>query len=314
MKRLILGLVMSVASVACFGQAKKPTLMVVPSDAWCTKHGYVKTYDNQGVTEKYPDYQRALQEDTDLLLVISKLGEMMADRGFPLKDLEAAMRSIRTDAAEDAVTTSKDEGDVLAETPLEVLKKTAKADIILQLTWTVNKTGPKQSVTFNLRGLDSYTDKQVAAASGTGAPSFSAEVPVLLEESVLAHIDNFNNQLQNHFDDLFENGREVKLTCRRWSGSDVDFESEFDGEELGFLIEDWVTENTVQGRFSTADASENRMVFEQVRIPLEAANGRAMDTRQWANGLRRHLREAYNIDAKLDTKGLGEAIITIGGK
>ncbi len=239
---------MSVASVACFGQAKKPTLMVVPSDAWCTKHGYVKTYDNQGVTEKYPDYQRALQEDTDLLLVISKLGEMMADRGFPLKDLEAAMRSIRTDAAEDAVTTSKDEGDVLAETPLEVLKRTAKADIILQLTWTVNKTGPKQSVTFNLRGLDSYTDKQVAAASGTGAPSFSAEVPVLLEESVLAHIDNFNNQLQNHFDDLFENGREVKLTCRRWSGSDVDFESEFDGEELGFLIEDWVTENTEIGR------------------------------------------------------------------
>ena len=107
MKRLILGLVMSVASVACFGQAKKPTLMVVPSDAWCTKHGYVKTYDNQGVTEKYPDYQRALQEDTDLLLVISKLGEMMADRGFPLKDLEAAMRSIRTDAAEDAVTTDR---------------------------------------------------------------------------------------------------------------------------------------------------------------------------------------------------------------
>ena len=69
----------------------------------------------------------------------------------------------------------------------------------------------------------------------------------------------------------------------------------------------------MQGRFSTVEASENRMVFEQVRIPMQAG-GRAMDTRQWANGLRRHLRRSYGIDAKLDTKGLGEAVITIGGR
>ncbi len=315
MKRLICAAVLAVATtVGCFGQAKKPTLMVVPSDAWCTKNGYVKTYDNQGVADSYPDYWQALRENTDLQLVISKVGEMMSERGFPLKDLEATLRSIRTDAAEDGVTMSKETGDGLAESPLEALKRTAKADIILQLTWTVNKTGPKQSVTFTLRGLDAYTDKQVAAASGTGNPSFSAEVPVLLEEGVLAHIDNFNSQLQAHFDDLFANGREVKLTCRRWSGSDVDFESEFDGEELGFLIEGWGGDNTVQGRFSTAEASENRMVFEQVRIPVMAENGRAMDTRLWANGLRRYLKTNYGLDAKLDTKGLGEAIITIGGK
>lgn len=295
-----------------FSQAKKPTIMVVPSDAWCNQNGYMMTFDNQGVTERLPDYNLALQSDTDLLLAISKLGEMMAERDFPLKDLGASLRSLRNEAVEESLTESSD-GDGLAESPLDKLKRVAKADIIMQLTYTINTTGPKKSLTFNLQGLDAYTDKQIAATSGTGEPSFSTEIPVLLQASIIDHIDGFNDQLQRFFDDLFDNGREVSLVCRRWSGSDVDFETEFDGEELGFIIEDWLADNTVNGRFSTMDASENRMVFEQVRIPLYNDRGRAIDTRTWANDLRKFLSD-YGVDAKLSTKGLGQAIITIGGK
>ena len=71
---------------------------------------------------------------------------------------------------------SKESGASVAENPIDMLKKVAKADIIMQLTWTINKTGPKKSVTFILQGLDSYTDKQIAGAQGTGAPSMSAEI------------------------------------------------------------------------------------------------------------------------------------------
>lgn len=298
---------------AAFSQAKKPTIMVVPSDVWCNQNGFVIQFNNQGAWETLPDYNLALQNDADLLLAISKIGEMMAERGFPLKDLGASLKSLRTEAVEDAVTTSQD-GDGLAESPLDKLKKVAKADIIMQITYKVNHVGPKRSLTFNLQGLDAYTNKQIAAASGTGQPTVSVELPVLIEESVLSHIDGFNNQLQTYFDDLFENGREVSLVCRRWSGSDVDFETEFEGEELSFIIENWMGDNTVQGRFSTSDVTENRMLFEQVRIPLNAPNGRAMDTRTWANDLRKHLKAKYGIEAKLSTKGLGQAIITIGAK
>lgn len=308
----ILSLVL-VISGGCFAQAKKPTIMVVPSDVWCNQNGYMSSFDNQGQVEKYPNYETALQSSSDLVLAISKIGEMMAERGFPLKDLSACLKTIKQEAAEESVTTSK-EGDVLAETPLDKLSRVAKADIIIQLTWSMNVSGPKKSVTFNMQGLDAYTNKQVAAASGTGAPSFAVEIPLLLEESILSHIDQFNSQLQVHFDDLFANGREVALTCRRWSGSEADFETEYDGNELSFIIEDWMAQNTVQGRFSTSDATENRLVFEQVRIPLQNEAGRAIDTRTWANGLRKSLKDTYGIDAKLTTKGLGQAIITIGAK
>ncbi|HRO75535.1 MAG TPA: DUF6175 family protein [Crocinitomicaceae bacterium] len=294
-------------------QAKKPTIMVVPSDVWCNQNGYMTAFDNQGTTVKVPNYKKALQENSDLLLVISKINELMAERGFPLKNLESALKTIESQSAEDAMLTSKGGADI-NESPIDKLKKVAKADIVMQITWTINRQGPKKSITFNLQGLDAYTDKQIAGASGTGNPSFSAELPVLLEEAVLAHLDNFNAQLQKHFDDLFENGREIVLRIKTWSSWDEDLESEsFGDDELGRLIEGWVSDNSVKGRFNTTDATENMMLFEQVRIPLYDAKGKAVDARGWANDLRKWLKEK-GIESKLMTQGLGQAQLILGEK
>ncbi len=311
---IIILLFISIASTA-FSQAKKPTLMVVPSDTWCNLNGYVKEFTVGEHTEKYSDFDRALLENIDLTLAISKIGELMSERGFPLKDLNATLKSLKQQEVEESLSTSKS-GDMLAETPLEKITKVAKADIIIELTWNINKTGPMKSLTYNLRALDAYTNKQVAASSGTGDQTSFGEIAVLLEEAVIMHIDQFNNQLQNHFNDLFAQGREVSLICKRWSAAEVDFESYIgpNEEELGIIIEDWMAENTVQGRFNTTDFSANRLTFEQVRIPLQNEKGRAIDTRRWASSLVRMLRTEYQIEAKLTTKGLGQAIITIGEK
>lgn len=287
--------------------------MVVPSDAWCIKNGYVQTFDNQGKTITLPDYKAALQNNTDLLLAISKINEMMTERGFPLKNLESALKTLENQAAEDAMLTSK-EGSEVAESPIDKLKKTAKADIWMQLTWSVNQVGPKRSLTFNLQGLDAYTDKQIAGASGTSAPTFSAELPVLLEEAVVAYLDNFNAQLQAHFDDMFANGREITVRIKTWNSMEDGLETDFDGQELSEIIEAWMADNTVQGRFSTTDATENMMYFEQVRIPLFNDKNRAVDARGWVRGLQKHLRDVYQLESKLMMQGLGQAQLVIGEK
>ena len=295
-----------------FSQAKKPTLMVVPSDLYCNQHGYTQTFNNQGQTEIVPDYKRALQNDPQLLTGITVIGQMMADRGFPLKLMEQELKSLNEESAEDALLTSKSGADI-AESPVDRLKKKSKSDIILQVTWLVNRAGPKYSLTFNLLGIDAYTNKQIAACQGTGDPTFSAELPVLIEESIANHLETFTTQLQNHFDDMFENGREITLRVKKWEDSEFDLESEFDGTELSDIIEDWVSANTVKGRFNTSDATENFMFFEQVRIPLFDENQRAMDARRWTRGLINKLK-TLGVPAKLMMKGLGQATIVIGGK
>lgn len=312
--KLFLILLAILPAITVFGQAKKPSLMILPSDVWSNENKFMLEFDNQGTKERIPDYKRAFQESMELINVISKINGVMAERGFPLKNAESVLKSLASDAAEDNMTTSKG-GSTIAESPVDKLKKTAKADIVIQLTWKVNITGPKKSVTFNLQGLDAYTDKQIATAQGTGTPSTSAEVAVLLEEAVLAHMDNFCASLQKHFDDMFENGREVAINFKKFDSWSGDFHQDFGGKELGEVIIEWMNQNSVKGRNSNQDFEDNFMTFPEVRIPLYDANNTALDTRAFVRNLQKKLEAPpYNLKSKLSMKGLGKATLIIGDK
>lgn len=289
--------------------------MVVPSDVWCVQNNYTNTYDNQGIIQIVPDYTKALQTDANLLLAIAKINTMMADRGFPLKDLQAVTKSIAQQNAEDNMSQSKTSGASLAESPVDRLRRVAKADIIMQLTYIINQMGPKYSLTYNLQGLDSYTNKQIAGAQGTGKHTFSAELPILLEEAVLSNMDEFCTQLMTYFEDINENGREVAVDVRVFdNGSGLDLESEFNDMELSEIIDDWMSDNTVNHVFNKSDASENFIQYEQVRIPLYKENGNQMDTESFVRGLRTYLRKQYQIESKVMARGLGRCILVIGEK
>ena len=311
----LLSIALLTCSLSVMGQAKKPTLMVVPSDAWCKEHKYEQAFDNQGTKEMIPDYKAAVSTDKQLNAVIAKINNLMADRGFPLKDMQQIIKSISNLSAEDRLITSKNSGAAITETPLDRLRRTAKADIILEIDWTVNTVGPKSSITYNLRALDAHSNKQVAGAEGTGKGSFSAEIPVLLEEAVQDHMDAFVERLQAHFDDLLTNGREVVLDMRIFDNSTVDFEKTYDDYELNEIIDNWLAENCVNHRFSKSDATETMILYEQVRIPLYKANGMAQDTYGFARDLARFLKAApYNIPVKTVNRGLGRCLLIFGDK
>jgi hypothetical protein len=300
--------------INAYSQAKKPTIMVVPSDAWCNANGYMLEYDNQGTKVKVPDYKTAFQESSDLLLVIAKLNELMSERGFPLESMESALKTITSENAEDALLTSKS-GAGISENAIDKLKKTAKADIWMQITWTVNQIGPKKSITFILQGIDAYTDKQIAGSSGTGNELIGATLPVMLQTAVLSHLDNFNFQLMGHFDDMFTNGREITIRIKKFDSWDGDLEKEYDGKELNSYIEEWLTKNCVKGRFSTSESTENMMLFKQVRIPIYNEAGVAIDAKAFCKGLQNYLKkEPFLITNKLMTKGLGQVTIVLGEK
>lgn len=315
MKKMLLTCLFCAAALAAAAQAKKPTIMVMPSDLWCNTNGYMTVYDNQGTDVSVPDYTRALQSDVNLLPVIAKINDLMADRGFPLKNLESEIRSLNQTDAEMSMLQARSGAEVNVS-PIDRLRQQAKADIIIYLTWTVNQTGPKKSITYTLQGVDSYTNKQVAGDTGTGAPSFTAELPLLLEQAVGTHMDNFADRLQAHFDDMFANGREISIFINVFDSSPVDLESEVGDKELSEVIDDWMAENTVEGRYSLEDATENYMRFEQVRIPLYDEKGRAMDANRFARNLTRFLKgEPCNIqEIKQMNQGLGRATLVLGDK
>ncbi len=320
MKKIIATVLSIFYLTLSFGQAKKPTLMIIPNDNWCHVNGYEIETQNQGLKVVSPDYERALRENSDLGNVITKINGLMGDRGFPLKTLEESLKKIKQDAAEQMVMTSKTSGSSVSESAYDKLTSVAKADIILKLGWTVTKSGFNKTIQINLEAVDAYTGKSIASQNPPGNPSSTADMPTMLSEAVLSIIDNFNARLQSYFDDLFTNGREVIVKVSKFDSWDGDFEKvyEVNGEkkELNAIIEDWMSKNTVKGRFTTSDATENKMTFEQVRIPLYDPSGKAIDCKGFLKPLKTYLEgQPFNIPAvKLTPKGLGQTWIILGEK
>lgn len=313
--RKIFFLLSMLTSLTVSAQAKKPTLMILPSDNWCEQRYFMVEFDNQGTKQKVPNYKQAFQEDTEIGQVISKIGSLMIDRGFPLKDAEQELKAIEARNAEDNMTTSSSSGSSISESPLDKLKNKAKADISIQIWWKVNKTEQGKSVSFILEAFDTYTSKRIASSTGNGEVNNKDIVPVLLQNAILANIDPFVSQIQSHFDDMFANGREILLTIKRWNSWDKNMESEIDGQEIIDYVNDWLQKNTVKGRYNMSDATENIIRCDQVRIPLFDANNNAIDARQFGKGLQKYFKGSpFNFEVKLMTRGLGEAILILGEK
>ena len=316
MQKSFFTILFACVAIVASAQIKKPELMVVPSDVWCITNGYYTEVENLGTTVKVPNYKQALQENMGLKLAIAKLNDLMAERQFPLQSLEQTIKNLEQRRMEDNLTMSK-AGNELAESPLDEVARTAKCDIILELSWEVKDFGPKHAISYILEGRDAYTAKTIGAVSGTGAQSFTADVDVLLEEAIVANMDNFNARLMDHFAEMQTIGREISLDIKVFANNaaGVDLETEFEGEELIDIINEWLQVNTIQGRFSMPYASENVANFTQVRIPVYDERGRAIDANGFAKMLAKVLKkEPYNIPAKVLVKGLGRAVIILGEK
>ncbi|MCG9791164.1 DUF6175 family protein [Flavobacterium algicola] len=314
MKRIIIAFLCS--TVMLYSQAKKPSIMIFPANVWMVSNGYVSEIDNQGSKVQVMDYQKAFDNNADLYSVVNKIENMMKERGFPLENLASSLKDLVDKKALNNMDANSN-GSNIASSPRDMLLATARPDIVLEITWSVNTLGPKKSVTFDLKGLDAGTNKNIASAGGTGNQLMGAILPIMLETAVLSHIDNFNGQLMTHFDDMFENGREISLDIKVWDDSPKKLNDEIneDGDELKDDIKKWVTTNTVKGRNKLINSSPNMMTFKEVRIPIYAEDGTtAFDADAFATNLRKHLRKTYKLPAESSAIGLGKSEVVIGGK
>ena len=314
-KRILpLFLALLVSSSIYSQTAKKPTIMILPSDNWCVQRYFTQEFSNQGQTVRIPNYQQAFQEDIEIGTVISKVGGLLTGMGYSIKDAEQGIKSLATREAEDNVTMSKTSGASLAETPLDILKRRLKSDIVIQIGWNLNREANGRSATFNIEAFDSYTNKRIASSTGTTKAS-NEPIAVILEQGVKQNIVEFDKLVVQWYNDQLKNGREIVLTVRCWDSWDKDLETEYDGDELTDCIQNWINDHTVNNAFNLSDGTEKIAQFEQVRIPLFDDKGKAMDARAFATELRKHLQKPpYNITSKVIVRGLGEAVLVLGEK
>ena len=319
MKRLILFVSISLTiCLAGFAQAKKPKLMIIPANTWCNQNGYVTEYtDMSGKVEKVPDYQRAFDENEYVAMIIGAMQDFMNNEGYEVQDLQGALGSLKKDSARDNLTTA---GGGLRQSPIDMLNKTAKADINVELHYSIKRDGPYKYLEFNVAAKDAYSNKPVSTGNiGRGTSAAATDIVNQLGEAVLSFKDKFINDMDQYYTRLFENGRQIVVRCTLAEDAGVDYETEFDGEELGALIESWISEHSMKGNYSLSDSSENELLFDDVRIPMtyvdpKSNNEKGTDARWFSRDLEKYIRSLTGEKCKIDVIGLGKVNLILGGK
>lgn len=295
-------------------KAMKPIIMVVPEKAWCINQGCVKDDD-----PKSPDYEKALLND-DMLNVITRMGGIMQERGYPLKNLQSALDELKNESSMDLVLVSKADGEIM-EDDLAQLTRVAQADILVNIAFTRTSYGPRNMVEFRVTSIDAATNKQIGGEAGRSSAS-GAPISTLLEESVLGFIDNFTGSIQRHFDDLVANGREGSVIFKIASDSPLNFESEvsLNGEtgELNELIDYWMNEHAVNGSFTQNGKTRTRLSYEQVRFPLFGkgkfgGKQKAINMEGFIKPISSFLSE-FGLSVATVPVGIGKAYVVLGGK
>lgn len=304
----IKNIVLATASVLTFTLAVEagtpPTVMFLPDKTWCTQNKFVTVSERNGKKRYNENYEEAFIKNSDLKNVVTQLNALLGDNGIKALDFMAQSEADDEEEAELEMYEGE-EGDEVGMTAYEQALNKLRPDIIIKVGWDLNKVGFNQTASYRLEAIDSYTSKAIASVTAE-TPSAKTTVPVaaLIKNAANEHMPLFISRMQEHFDDLQKNGREITLLCQVSGGSDVNMNTFFGDKKLSEIISDYVHNNTVNHAYNVRGTGRNRIQFNQVRIPFTDASGKRLQAGEFADGLQKHLM-SYGITSENGTKGLG---------
>lgn len=291
--------------------AAPPKLMVLPDKAWLNDNNCLEKKEAQGKTKFIEKYDEAFLNQ-ELKSVETEIKAMFSQMGFPLVSYTDQAASMDEDDAFDELYTSE-EGNEITMDPFEAILNRAKPDIILRVNWTVNKLGMNYNLSYSIDAVDSYSNKSVVTVAGETEPcSRAMPLTAALKSGIRDKLPSFIQTLNEHFQKIQNQGREIKLNLRVVNnGTGLNFNKEYGDKTLGSIIFDWVRDNTVNHQVSEGVSTRNRLSYDQVLIPYRDPEGKPWQARQFVDGLRKHLK-TLGISCENTSSGLGNGILVIG--
>ena len=286
-----------------------PRIMVVPSEVYCTSHGYTYDFQGENGTEQRPDYRRAILEDTDLHPVLTQVKELIMERNSKIKiiDLLNTVQSFETDQVMNLLNLADE-----SEAADEAIVRTADCDVLIKVNYDVVRVGPQRQVQFTITGTDSYTGQEFAPVTGIGSPSTYASAAVLVREAIYGKMDDFLRLVLQYYANMQTDGRAVSFYFKIQEGSDYQMNTVVSQYTLGEVIEDLLYDNSVGGTGVDQGQTGNTFAsYRAVHIPL-MAEVRGRMRRQNALNVAQRIAtelEQYDITCTCKLAGLGKVYV-----
>ena len=211
------------------------------------------------------------------------------------------------------VNTSKS-GATTSQNGVDRLMNTVKPDIVVYVDYQMIVQGPKKILNLRIEPKDAYTSESIGGKSNSSAPTFSVDTNTLVRETIASIIDPIMNSIENHVNDIYENGRTVMIDLKKFDSWDGDFEKEYNGMELKEIVENWFREIAKNNDYQLESPTENEMIFK-IRIPVVDENNKATNATTYGRLFQKFLKEPpYSIVAKVREIALGSCMVILGEK
>jgi hypothetical protein len=290
-----------------------PTLMVFPSDALLKRLDCLNEIDNQGTVSYDRNYSKSFVQDSELKFVIANVEGAFSKSNYPLENLEQQLKQINNEKTMDAM-------ESISTDARTQLLNTARPDFIIEVDYEYKQDpssrNPKKILTYILTAIDVYTNKNVATItrSDIGNDDGSGSLAALIQKDLNENISDFQQQINNQFKDIIDNGVEITLRINTDENANLALGDECLGtENYNDWVNNWLKKNTVHSSFKSVKNSDKELKFTNVRIKTLTPSGEKYTAFDFASDLKRDISKSCGISCVNKTQGIADAYLVIKG-
>ena len=285
MKKLLLFLILSCSFLNVFSQnTNLPKIMVIPF----TKDG--------------EDLRTILDNDINTRIAIAKVKEGFDSRGFTTIDFIGKLKS----AKDNQVFTMDNQTDIKAK-----ILELSGSDIYIVAETSTKSDETGSSATIIINGYETATGNSVANKVSNSGKFQTNDIEKLVSRAVEKSMDEFTFMVSDKFNQIIKNGRSVLVDFGFSENAVINMTTEIDKTDLALsdLLEDWISKNSFNGSYHIQGTTNQKMIFDEVKIPLKDKNSNNYTSTKFALDIFKYLK-SLNLDVRKEIKG-GTIYITI---
>ncbi len=211
------------------------------------------------------DMKTFYDSNVNVQIALAKVSEAFKTRGARIADFDQALKEMYENEIIDKSSNN-------AEDVKTMILQKSSADVYIEVqTQVVDHPGRGSgviSVNLILNAYQSGTSNVLATKVGKSNPNRTEDIGLLTSNAIDSVADEFLSMMQASFDEIVENGQSVFVQFTANNNSKLNLYSEINGKTLEETLTDWIREHAVNESFNTQGATELKMIFSDVRIPL----------------------------------------------
>ncbi|SIO51043.1 DUF6175 family protein [Chitinophaga niabensis] len=234
-------------------------------------------------TKEGEDIRTVLDEDVNRRIAITKVKEGFDNKGYTTVDFIGKLKA----AKDNQLFNSDNQTDIKTK-----IIEMSGCDIYVITEVDGKKDNSGSSVNVILSSYEVSTGNSLSNKVGSSGKFFTDDIGRLASKAVEKCIDEFTETMNAKFTEIEKKGRSLLIDISFAEGAAVNMTSPIgtDKTALSDLLEEWVSNNTVNSNYHIQGVTSSKIIFDEVKIPLRDKNGNSVSTTRYALQLSNYLR------------------------